>query len=445
MSPRKSTSRREFLKHSAAASAGLALPWIIVPRARARQNGGTTAASDRLGVAIVGTGGMGTSHLGALLDRSDVQLRAICDVDSSHLEKAAAAIKEKYGDDSCQRFADFRELLAAPGIDAVWVTTPDHWHALVAIAALEAGKDVYCEKPLTNSVGEGRAVCDAVAKHGRVLQCGSHERSNPDARFGCELVRNGRLGKIHTVRISLPCDEWQHEEARSRQIKLKPLDPPSELQYDFWLGHTPKIPYAEHRCHFWWRFNTQFGGGELTDRGAHVIDLAQLGLGTDDTGPVEFRAKGTRLGGELYDACLDFEFENLYANGVRMIGVSSGTRGVKFEGTKGSLFIHVHGGKLEAEPASLLQETIGDGEIHLGRTPDHRSNFIEAVRKRDPKHCFATAEIGHRTASICHLNNLAVKLGRTLKWDPVKEIVIGDDEAQALITPKMRAPWHLPS
>jgi predicted dehydrogenase len=440
---RPSASRREFIRIATACTAGLGAAEWASRSTFAEDSSGSIAPNERLGIGVIGTGGMGSGHLGWLIEQADLEVLAVCDVDQGHLANAVETVTQRHGKGSCQGFADFRQLLAKPEIDAVWVTTPDHWHALVSIAAIEAGKDVYCEKPLTNSVGEGIALRNAVKRSDRILQCGSHERSNNDVRFACELVRNGRLGKIHTIRINLPCVEDHHNQARERSGKLKRVSPPSELNYDMWLGHTPEIPYAENRCHFWWRFNTQFGGGEMTDRGAHVIDIAQLALGMDHSGPIEFRAKGTPLPGELYNACLDFEFENTYANGIRIIGQSSGTRGLKIEGEKGSIFIHIHGGKLEAEPSSLLNEVIGDKEIHLGRTPDHKRNFLDAVRARDPNAPFAHVEVGHRTATICHLNNLAMRLGRTLKWDPESEKIVGDNEAQSLLMPKMRQPWSI--
>ena len=341
----------------------------------------------------------------------------------------------------CVAYTDFRELLAEPGIDAVWVVTPDHWHALISIAAAKAGKDIYCQKPLANSIGEGRAMVDAAKEHDRVLQCGSQERSTPTVRQACELVRNGKLGEIKTIQVYLPCDDGHHHEARKRQGTLVPAEVPPEFDYDFWLGHTEEVPYAEHRCEFWWRFNSRYGAGEMTDRGAHVIDIAQLALDMDHSGPVEYQAQGVPLKGDLYDAFMDFTFENVYPNGVRMIGHKTGPRGIRFEGTEGSVFIHIHGGKLEAKPASLLDIKIGDNEIQLGRTPDHQRNFLDCVRSREVP--FAGGEIGHRTATLCQLNVIAMRLGRPLKWDPVAERVVGDEEANEYLVPTMRTPWTL--
>jgi predicted dehydrogenase len=400
-----------------------------------------TAPSDKLGIGVIGTGGMGRGHLGWILSQPDLVARAVCDVDKGQLKQAVDMAKAAESGKECTAYSDFRELLAHPEIDAVWVVTPDHWHALIAVAAAKAGKDIYCQKPLANSIGEGRAIVDAAKKYDRVLQCGSQERSTPTVRFACELVRSGKLGEIKTVQVYLPCNDFHHTQARTRNGKLVPAEVPSELDYDFWLGHTEQVPYAENRCHFWWRFNSRYGAGEMTDRGAHVIDIAQLALDLDHSGPVEYEAKGVPLEGELYDTFMDFTFENVYPNGVRMIGHNTGPRGIRFEGTEGSIFVHIHGGKLEADPASLLDIQLGDDDIQLGRTSDHQRNFIDCVRSREVP--FAGGEIGHRTATLCQLNVIAMRLGRKLKWDPVAERVIDDDEANQHLMPMMRAPWAL--
>jgi predicted dehydrogenase len=431
--------RRDFLKTTAASASAIAVPYFVP--ALVVGGAGGNAPSDRLGVGVIGTGGMGQGHVGWVTNQPDLVLLAVCDVDEGHLNQALGMAKAKDNGKECVGYSDFRELLARPDIDAVCVVTPDHWHALITIAAAKAGKDIYCQKPLANSIGEGRAMIDAVKNHGRVLQCGSQERSTPSIRYACELVRNGKLGEIKTVQVYLPCDDGHHNDARRRQGKLIPTNVPPELDYNFWLGHTDEVPYAEHRCHFWWRFNSRYGAGEITDRGAHVIDIAQLALDMDHSGPVEYEAQGAPLQGDLYDAFMDFKFENKYASGVRMIGHKTGPRGIRFEGTEGKIFIHIHGGKLEADPASLLEIKIGDHETQLGRTPDHQRNFIDCVRSREVP--FAGGEIGHRTATLCQLNAIAMRLGRPLKWDPVAERVVNDEEANRYLLPTMRAPWTL--
>ena len=336
----------------------------------------------------------------------------------------------------CEVYTDFRELLARQDIDAVVVCTPDHWHALVSVAAAQAGKDIYCEKPLANTVAEGRAICEAVKRYGRVLQTGSHERSNASVRFACELVRNGRIGKLHTIRVNMPLD------AHLAPIPTQPVMPvPAGLDWDRWQGPAPARPYTTKGSHFWWRFILDYGGGEMTDRGAHIIDLAQLGLGMDASGAVEIAGRGWRPENGLFDTFMRYDFEMVYANGVKLLGQTVAPRGIRFEGTDGWVFIHIHGGRLEAQPASLLRETIGPDEIHLGRTPGHHDNFLHAVRRRcEP---FAPAEVGQRTASLCHLTNMAMLLERRLRWDPQAEHVIGDDEANRMLARPMREPWCL--
>ncbi len=375
---------------------------------------------------------MGCGHMGWFVQQPDVHVAAVCDVDQNHLEAARQAL----GKSDHQEYGDFRELLARDDIDAVVIATPDHWHGLCAIAAARAGKDIYCEKPLTNSIGEGRAVCQAVAENQAILQTGSHERSSQGAQFARQLVQSGRLGQVHTVRIQLPTDEPHLAKVKEFGDMPPEMKVPEGLDYDFWLGHSPEAPYTESRCHFWWRFNSAYGGGEMTDRGCHVIDLAQRILGRDDTGPVSFQATGPQPTSTFYDAFLDFQFENRYADGLRMIGNNQGPRGVGFEGSDGKLFVSVHGGGLTAEPASLL----ADIEVKpMNPYAPHRREFLDAVKSRGP--VIAPAEAGHRTATICHLNNLALRLGKSFAWDPVAE----KSDSQAVnerLLPKMRSPYR---
>lgn len=432
-------SRRQFLHTATAAGVGFGLASIIPATCLGRD--GAVAASNRIVMASIGTGGKGQHNTGVFLGDKDVQVVAVCDVDARHLAAAQKKVNDTYGNTDCKTYKDFREIVARQDIDAVCVSTPDHWHALTSAAAAASGKHVYCEKPLANSIGEGRAICNAVAKGQVVLQTGSHERSGPNARYACELVRNGRIGKLQTLRINLPCDDGHHKTARAFAGFPPAQMIPEGLDWDTWLGHTPKVDYSDKRCHFWWRFILAYGGGEMTDRGAHVIDLGQLGAGFDETGPVEIEAKGVQTKDCLYDAFWDYEFTNTYANGVKLIGSSAGPRGVKFEGSDGWIFIHVHGQKLEASKPELLQEKIAENEIQLGRTTGHHRNFLDAIQGKAP--VMAPAEAGHRTASVCHLNNIAMRLGRPLKWDPKAERFLDDEEANGLITPKMRMPWSL--
>jgi predicted dehydrogenase len=440
--------RRGFVRLATTSSAGiLFFPEILPPSVLGAD--GLIAPSNRIVMGWIGCGGQGSGLLDQFLSQKDVQVVAVCDVDAANRLSAGRRVNSKYGNEACRLLHDYRELLDLKEIDAVCVATPDHWHALASVAAANAGKDIYCEKPLANSIGEGRAIVNAVKKNKRMLQTGSHERSSDDARFACELVRNGRIGRLKTVRINLPASDSHHQKARESTTLPPATDPiPDTFDYDMWLGHTPVAPYYRDRCHFWWRFNLRYGGGEMTDRGAHVIDLAQLGAGTDVTGPVEIAATGVRNKGGLYDAFWEYKFINTFKSGLKFIGTTDEPRGVRFEGSDGWIFIHVHGAKLEAGDPDLLKglaEWKQSGgtthRIRLGRSPGHYSNFLDSVKSRQQP--VAHVEAGHRTASLCHLNNIGMKLGRKLRWDPVNECFPGDDEANRCVMPAMRPPWRL--
>ena len=457
MPTKKSINRRQFLSKAAGIAVGtISFPYVVPSSVLGK--GGSVAPSNRIVMGCIGLGGQGTHNMKMFMRSPEVQMVAVCDVEAQSSnyhggstagrEPARMIVKGHYAKQKpagaykgCDSYNDFRELLASDNIDAVTVCTPDHWHGLISVAAAKAGKDIYCEKPLVNTIVEGRAVCDAVHRYGRVLQTGSHERSNDKARYACELVLNGRIGKLHTIRVNMPNTDPHHDVVRKNSFPQPVMPVPEGFDYDMWLGHTPWVPYTKMRCHFWWRFILNYGGGEMTDRGAHIIDLGQLGNGTDDTGPVEIFGEGRAPEVGLFDTFLEYQFECIYANGVRLIGESKEPRGLKFEGTDGWIFIHIHGGHLEAEPSSLLQESIGPGEIHLGRSPGHHQDFLDAVKTRQQP--MAPAEVGHRTATICHLVNIAMLTGRRLRWDPQREQIINDAEANRLLSRPMRGPWHL--
>ena len=437
-SKQQSVHRRGFLKSAAAASSAFALPTIVPARALGLEG---TAASERITLGFIGTGGKGRHNMEQFLGFEDCEVVAICDVDSRHLAEAQKMSKRKVGGSDWAETGDFREICQRKDIDAICVSTPDHWHALATVAALNGGKDVYCEKPLANSIVEGRSICNAAKKNNKLVQTGSHERSVNKRRHACELVRNGRIGDLKTIRINLPMGDPHHLDVLKWTHDQPKMEVPKQLNWDMWLGHTPMVDFTEKRCHFWWRFITAHGGGEMTDRGAHVIDLAQLGAGRDDTGPVEYIAKGSKNKSGIFDAFMDYVFINIYDDGLKMIGTTQGPRGVKFEGTEGWIFIHVHDNKVEASDPKLLDSKLAASEISLGRSPGHHRNFADCVRSRMAP--MATAEIGHRTASICHLNNIAMTVGRPIQWDPIQEHILNDDEAQSMLEPKMRGSWSL--
>jgi len=459
MSPKGGINRREFVKGvGGAVAAGIGMPFVLASSSRGEN--GAISPSERITLGCIGAGSQGTGNMNAFMRMADVQVVAVCDVDREYSingggeqtfgrEPARKRVERYYANGSstgaykgCAAYNDFRELLARGDIDAVTVCTPDHWHGTISVAAAEAGKDIYCEKPLVNTIAEGKAVRDAVGRYKRVLQTGSHERSNDSVRFACELVRNGRIGKLHTITVNMPNNDPHHLQIM-RTNQPQPVMPvPEGLDYDMWLGPTPKAAYTKRRSHFWWRFILDYGGGEMTDRGAHIIDLAQFVNDADKTGPVEISGAGkTAPGGGLFNAFMEYNFECRYANGVRLVGSSKEPRGLKIEGSDGWIFINIHGGRLEAWPESLLREQISPGEIHMGRSPSHQQNFIDGVRTRQQP--FASVEVGYRTATICHLVNIAMLTGRKLKWDPDKEVIIGDDEANRMLSRPMRSPWHL--
>ncbi len=450
--------RRTFLKTAVAA---LSFP-SIVPASALGKNG-AVAPSDRIVMGCIGLGGQGVANMRGFINQPDTQIVALCDVDEGlgkldtpypfpssrgGLLPARKTAAEQYArlnrpisEKDFALYKDFRELLARDDIDAVTVCTPDHWHGIISVAAARAGKDIYCEKPLTNSIPEGRAVCEAVRHYGRILQTGSHERSNDSVRYAYELVRNGRIGELKEIHVNMPNKDPHHMILRRNTAPGRPMPVPEGFDYDMWLGPAPWAPYTRDRCHLWWRFVLDYGGGEITDRGAHIIDLAQFINDTDDTGPVQVRARGEQVGSGLYDAFIEYEFECVYKNGVRMIGSSRGERGLKLVGSEGWIFIHIHGGHLKASRASLLKEKIKPDEIHVERSPGHRRNFLDCVKSR--KKPVAHEEIGHRTATICHLLNIGMLAQRDLEWDPDRESITNDPAINRMVHRSMRSPWRI--
>jgi hypothetical protein len=437
MNQQNRLTRRQVLT-GAAAAAGAA---YVIPSS-AWGSPRAPAPSNRLGIGVIGPGGQGSGHLGRLLGTPEVQVTAVCDVDKGRLDRAKNTVEERYSQKApsgsykgCGAYRDFRELLARDDTDAVVIATPENWHSLLTIAAAKAGKDIYCEKPFAPTIAEGRAAADAVKRYRRILQVGSQERSNGRCRYALELVRSGRIGRVHTIRVNLPTDH--------RTCGPQPAEPvPAGFDYDSWLGPAPWAPYTRLRCHGNFRWILDYSDGELTDRGAHVGDLAQWGNGADRSGPVEIAGSGVFPREGLWNTAIDYTIHYHYASGVYMIITSDPPRGVKFEGDEGWLFIHVHGGATEAEPKSVLSSVIGPNDVHLyDNTNDHHKNWFNCIRTR--KETIAPAEAGHRTASICHLGNIAMLLGRKLKWDPDKEQFINDDEANRMVGRAMRGPWSL--
>jgi len=427
--------RRQFLK--SALGAAVAAPYIIPASALGKN--GFTAPSDRITIGCIGVGGMGTSNMNGFLGKPEAQILAVCDVDTAHRNRARDTVNERYGNKDCATYNDFREVLARNDIDAISLATPDHWHGIIAVAAARAGKDIYGEKPLAYTISEGRAVVDAVQRHGVVWQTGSWQRSQQHFRFGCELVRNGRIGKVHTVRVGLP--HGNGIDNRGTQ----PAPVPEGFDYDMWLGPAPWRPYNPSRCHWNFRWISDYSGGQLTDWAGHHCDIANWGMGTEFSAPVEIegRAVYPPANDGLFDTPESYYFECKFAEGFTMIVADRRQQpkgmGVQFIGEHGWVYVDRSG--IDAEPKSLLTSIIGPNEIQLYKSNDHHQNFLDCVRTRALT--ITPAEVAHHSIMIGHLGVIAMKLGRKVEWDGARERFVNDAEADRMLSRPMRSPWHL--
>jgi predicted dehydrogenase len=424
------TSRRGFL---AAAASAFAFPAIVPSTVF-----GAAAPSDKIALGCIGVCRMGTGDMRESMGFNDVRVVAVCDVDSKRAERAKQLVDKTYSDTGCAAYADFRELLARDDIDAVQIATPDHWHAIPAVAAAEAGKDVFLQKPMSFSIAEGRAISEAVRRCGRIFQLGSQQRSEEVFRRACELVRNGRIGKVHTVKVGLTTDPPMGNVAE--------MPVPPNLDYDFWLGPAPFAPYHEERVHpqanlgrpGWLRI-LDYGAGMITGWGAHHNDIAQWGLGTEYSGPIEIEGRAEFPRDGLWDVHGNFSIDYTYANGVVVNCSNKNREGVTFEGDGGWIF--VTRGIWNAEPKSLLREIVGSEETRLYVSNNHKGNWFDCMRSR--RETIAPAEIGHRSNTVCLLGQIAMQLQRKLRWDPGIERFPDDPEANRLIARPMRAPWRV--
>ena len=447
--------RKELLQGAAAAVGLTAFPEVVPASALGRDK--TVAPSNRITLGVIGTGNQGIGDLKYFLKDERVQVVAVCDVNRESAgywdgkvggrEPARRLVDAAYAGASpsgaykgCEAYEDFRDLLARADIDAVEIATPDHWHAIPVIEACEAGKDIYCQKPLSLTIGEGRAMSNAVKKHQRVFQTGSQQRSDSHFRRACELVRNGRIGKLRTVRCGLPGGRPDFGKTADHK---SPEPVPEGFNYNLWLGPAPDAAYAPARCHVNFRWNYHYSGGQVTDWGGHHPDCAQWGMGTDYSGPVEIRnAKGVFPPDEIWDTATEFYFEAVYENGVTMIVSSKERGGVTWEGEDG--WVWADRGKHEASSKEILDSEIGPNEVHLYKSDDHFRNFIDCVIDR--KECAAPVEVAHRSITICHLGNIAMRLGReSLQWNPTTEQILDDEEAGRMLHRPYHHGWHLAS
>lgn len=443
--PAPAISRRGAISIGAAA---------VAPLAARRPLFGATAPSNRINVAIIGCGNQSRADVPSMLRMADVQVVAVCDVNrGSHgyarpehflgREPVRQQVDEHYAEQrksgtyrGCDASADFRDVLARDDVDAVVVTLPDHWHALVTVMACRAGKDVYCQKPMSLTIDDGRRMVAAVRQHRRILQTGSQYRSTPAVRTMCELVRNGRIGEVRKA-IAIVDGSGSGPAPGWREMPV-----PEGFDYDMWLGPAPAAPYHVDRCLYRFRFHLDYSGGQVTNTGAHAIDIVQWALGMDATGPVEFRDLGSVWPepGHLFTTAMKTHFGATYANGVELECVTQPPGfGARFEGTAG--WIQFTAGTLQASSDAILETPLGPDALRLPVSPGHYRNFIDSVKSREDP--IEPVEVGHRTASVCHLGNIAMRLRRPLKWDPVAEEFRGDTEANGMLRRPYRGPWNI--
>lgn len=454
-------SRRAFLtsagKAAAATTMAAGFPAIVPSTVFGR-----TAPSNQITIGAIGVGRISRAHdLPGIWQYDEARIIAACDLDSRRVAEGKQFINDYYTKktgkpyDGVTTYGQYHELLANKDIDAVVISTPDHWHALIAIAAVQAGKDVYLQKPASLTIAEGRALSNAVHASGRIFQIGSQQRSTPQFRYACELVRNGRIGQLKTVEVGLPGDPSGDEEAE--------MPIPKNLNYEMWLGSTPYVYYTEKRVHpqvgydrpGWLRCE-QFGAGMITGWGAHHVDTAHWGMDTEYTGPIEIWGSATFPEKGLWDVHGDFKTYGLYANGVTMVISGEFPNGIKFIGSEGWIFVSrgnesVTGSdpvKKLADPTALaasdptiIKSVIGPDEIHLPESKEHHGNWLQSIRTRQQP--IAPVEVAHRSCSACLLHHIAMKAKRKLYWDPITERFKDDDEANARLSRPMRAPYML--
>lgn len=428
-------SRRTVLKGGALALAANAVaPYGFARHWKGRQDD----PLERVTIGIIGCGGMGRANMNSFQWNPGAQVVAVCDVDDAHAEGAREQALSTYADqrdsalatETIDVYRDYRELLARPDIDAVVVATPDHWHALNVVHAVKAGKDVYGEKPLSLTIGQGRAMCDAVKDYGRVFQTGSQQRSESRFRRACELVRNGRIGEVKRVTCVL------HEGSEARPTEA--IAVPDGFDYDLWIGPAPMVPYLPNRTHYVFRHQYDYSGGIVTDWGAHHIDIAHWALGLEETGPIEVSGTGTFPKDGPWNAPLTYDLTARYRDDIVIEIVSSGENGITFHGSEGTLF--VSRGRIAADPAGVLESDIGPTEHQYPVSPGHHTEFLE--RMKDRRDCIAPIEHAHRTISVAHLGNIALQTGRSVPWDPDTETT-SDPVCARFLDRDLRGEWSL--
>jgi len=423
------STRRTFLGSSLA-------PLLLPASAR--------GANDRIVMGVIGVGGMGSGHLRALVNTPEVRVAAVCDVKSDNRNRARDSVNTAYKDNGCAGYNDFRELLARPDIDAILMAVPDHWHALIGLEAARRGKHMYYEKPMGVSLAESQAMREAVNRHGVVFQFGTQQRSSHTFRHAVELVRNGRIGQLKSLMIG---------SAGTQYVPNQPEQPiPEGFDYEMWLGPAPWVPYTFERCTRNWTLIYDYSLGCISGAwGVHDVDTAQWANDSDHTGPVTVEGTGEFPAEGLYDTAKAWEIEHTYANGVKLIHMdirTAKTRAKQFAfGNMASLYVGTEGwvyvsrSAIRTHPEHLVREKFGPNDKRVIQSDDHRRNFLEAVKTG--KKPISSIETAVRSDTICQQADIAMRLKRKLQWDPEKEMFVGDEQANRMLSRPMRSPWHL--
>jgi predicted dehydrogenase len=438
MTSRNRVGRRQFLKGTGGAALGaLAFPTLIP--ASALGQGDATAPSDRIRLGLIGCGGQGKYDLKNHLSARGAYFAVACDVQEARRQEVKAIVDKRNGNADCATTGDFREVLARKDIDAVLIVTQDHWHALIAVAAARAGKDIYCEKPLGVSVAQSRAIVEAVRKHKRVFQTGTQQRSDRRFRLACNLASNGYLGKLKGIQVA--ASGPQYKRAYKKPTDEEPVPP--GFDFEMYTGPAPKKPYNGGR-HAWpdWYLIWDYCNGFITNWGVHHLDIANWGCPAFAGEPCELEFKGSYRNDGLTDNINDWQGEFRFASGLR-IGYSDDNNphkhGVRFEGETG--WVHVDRSRITAEPKSLLDVEFKASDKLLYESTNHYHNFVDCIRtRRDP---VSNVESGHQASLLGMVAEIATRLKRPLKWDPKTERFVNDAEADAQLTRPMRAPWQL--
>jgi predicted dehydrogenase len=420
--------RRNFIKRSVVFAAP-----TVVPASVLFAQGDKPTPNNRITLGLVGCGGQGTGDMKNIMRSDEIQTVAVCDPEKKHAERAKKHVDGQYKNGDCKMYGDYRELCGRKDIDAVIVGTPDHWHALATLNALRNGKDVYCEKPITHLFAEGQMVYKEAAKRKAIFQVGSQQRSDTRMRVAAECVLNGLIGKVKEVKVGLPTGKGTTEEGKEAQ----PI--PDGLDYDMWCGPSRLLPFSPNRLHWNWRWCLDYGGGQMMDWIGHHNDIAQWGLGMDKSGPIQVEAKGFRYPMKgMWDNPIDYEVVSTYEPGYTVtlsnrhkMGKDNRNMGTQWIGEDG--WVYVDRGRIEASNPEWIRESFDRGAKKAYKVKGgHHRNWVEGVRDR--KECICPAETGHRSATPGHIGYVSDKLGRAIKWDPKAEKVIGDDEAQKLLT-----------